>query len=47
MEKQAQGSSINKEGLRFEEIKWVMEIEDNVQKILTHYKAQRKEIKTP
>ena len=42
---QAQGSSINKEGLHFKELKWALEIEDNVQKMLTHYKAQRKEIK--
>ena len=45
MEKQAQGSSINQEGLHFEELKWALEIEENVQKILTHYKAQRNEIK--
>ena len=44
-DKQAQGSLINQEGLQFEELKWALEIEENVQNMLTHYRAQRKEIK--
>ena len=42
---QAQGSSINQEGLLFEELKWALEIDDNVQKMLSHYKTQRNQIK--
>ena len=42
---QAQGSSINKEGLRFEELKWALEIDNNVQKMISHYKALRNKIK--
>ena len=45
IEKQAQGSKIRKEGLQFEELKWALEIEENVQNMLTHYKAQRNQIK--
>ena len=42
---QAHGLSINKEGLRFEELKWALEINDNVQKMLSHYKTHRNQIK--
>ena len=42
IEKKAQGSKISTEGLQFEELKWALEIEETVQNMLTHYKAQRK-----
>ena len=41
----SKGSKIRKEALQFEELKWDLEIEENVQNMLTHYKAQRKQKK--